>query len=369
MLPLATPGAQPMAIPRVFVSSTCYDLKYIREELKHFIRTIGYEPVLSDEGDVFYNPGTHTHDACLAEVPTCQLFVLIIGGRYGGKFKESDDSITNREYKKAVEMKVPIFTLVEQPVYAEHHVYVRNKQKKDVIDKITFPAVDNVRIFDFIDEVRQQVINNALVPFGDFGDIESYLRKQFAGMMFDFLRGKNEFDRVADTLQELKSMNEKIEMLSAQILKQTAKPNDAQGSLRLITIENELQRVVNRLTVSPFLSDFPEIADVAIVVEQPSLARALAVAGYTVSMPNSRSDYVRIRHRHLKDVSRREHGFADDLWNRMSISYNELHNEALVYLKGVGETAESFLEKRKELAEFQAPKTLRRSRRGVTRKS
>lgn len=73
-----------MAIPRVFISSTWYDLKYIRENLRYFVRTLGYDPVLSEDGSVFYNPGLHTHDACLTEIPTCQLFVLIIGGRFGG---------------------------------------------------------------------------------------------------------------------------------------------------------------------------------------------------------------------------------------------------------------------------------------------
>lgn len=37
-----------MAVPRVFVSSTWYDLKYIRENLKYFIRGLGYEPVLAE---------------------------------------------------------------------------------------------------------------------------------------------------------------------------------------------------------------------------------------------------------------------------------------------------------------------------------
>lgn len=91
-----------MATPRVFISSTCYDLKYIRENLKYFIRTLGYEPILSEEGDVFYNPSLHTHEACLSEVSSCQMLVLIIGGRYGGEFKESVKSITNFEYEAAV---------------------------------------------------------------------------------------------------------------------------------------------------------------------------------------------------------------------------------------------------------------------------
>ncbi|MDP1845332.1 MAG: DUF4062 domain-containing protein, partial [Candidatus Moranbacteria bacterium] len=54
-----------MPPPRVFVSSTCYDLKYIRENLRYFIERMGYEPVLSEEGDVFYDPAMHTHDSCL----------------------------------------------------------------------------------------------------------------------------------------------------------------------------------------------------------------------------------------------------------------------------------------------------------------
>jgi hypothetical protein len=52
-----------MAIPRVFISSTWYDLKYIRENLRYFVKTLGYEPVLSEEGSVFYDPSLHTHDA------------------------------------------------------------------------------------------------------------------------------------------------------------------------------------------------------------------------------------------------------------------------------------------------------------------
>lgn len=109
-----------MAIPRVFVSSTCYDLKDIRGSLKFLIRSLGYEPALSEEGDVFFNPAEHTHDSCINEVANCQPFVLIIGGRSGGKYKGGDQSITNHEYKAAVEAKIPIFTLIEQPTHGDH---------------------------------------------------------------------------------------------------------------------------------------------------------------------------------------------------------------------------------------------------------
>ena len=187
-----------MAIPKVFISSTYYDLKYIRENLKLFIKNIGYESVLSEDGDVYYNTDIHTHDACLSEVSTCQMLVLIIGGRYGGKYLSEDTSITNMEYREAVKLKLPIFTCVEQSVYTEHHVYTKNKEI-DSIDatKIIYPSVDKVKIFDFIDEVRKSSINNAIFPFVDYADIERYLKKQWAGMMYQFLTTQSESKRVA----------------------------------------------------------------------------------------------------------------------------------------------------------------------------
>lgn len=183
-----------MASPRVFISSTCYDLKHIRESLKYFVKGIGYEPVLSDEGDVFYNPQAHTHDSCLDEVATCQLFVLIIGGRYGGIHKDSSESITNEEYRTAVLNNIPIFTLVDQSVSSDHHLYQMNGKNEYIDrDKVTYPASDNVKIFHFINEVRKKSVNNAIQPFRNFLDIETYLKKQWAGMLFDFLlKAKNE---------------------------------------------------------------------------------------------------------------------------------------------------------------------------------
>jgi len=208
-----------MSSPKVFVSSTFYDLKHIRENLKYFIKTIGYDPILSEDGAVFYDPALHTHDACLSEVPNCQLFVLIIGGKHGGNFRDSSHSITNAEYREAVKLKIPVFALVEHSVLAEHHVFLKNKDNKEVdCSKIRYPAVDDTRIFNFIDEVRKNAVNNAIVSFRDFADIESYLRQQWAGMMFSFLLRQNESSRVADSLSMLQSVNERIEMLSRQIL-------------------------------------------------------------------------------------------------------------------------------------------------------
>ncbi len=209
-----------MAIPRVFVSSTCYDLKYIRENLKYFIRTLGYDPVLSEEGSVYYDTTLNTQDSCLREVPNCQLFVLVIGGRFGQAYKDTQTSITNAEYREAVKSKVPIFALLDNSVLGEYFVYQRNKTNPDIDEnKITYPSADSTKIFDFIEEVRTNSVNNALNPFNDFSDIESYLRQQWAGMMFSFLTRQNEDRRVADTLSALTQVSDKVEFLSTQILR------------------------------------------------------------------------------------------------------------------------------------------------------
>lgn len=206
-----------MAVPRVFVSSTCYDLKYIRENLKFFIRNLGYEPILSEDGDVFYNPKLHTHDSCLTEIETCQLFVLIIGGRFGGKFKESEKSITNHEYINAVKNNIPIFALLEQGVYSDHFVYTKNKEN----ETINYPSVDNKKIFQFIDEVRKNIVNNAVVPFRDFNDMEVYLKKQWAGMMHFYLTSESETKKVSDLLNEISSATQKIEFITKEIATST----------------------------------------------------------------------------------------------------------------------------------------------------
>lgn len=208
-----------MAVPRVFVSSTWYDLRYIRENLKYFIKSLGYEPVLSEEGSVFFDPRVHVQDGCVAEMPNCQMLVLVIGGRHGSSFKGTPVSVTNAEYREAVRLKIPIFALVEQGVHNDLQVHASNRGNPRVLDEIRFPSVDATAVFDFIEEVRSNAVNNALVPFRDFADIESYLRQQWAGMMFSFLSAANESARVTDTLVVMREMSERIEMLSRQILR------------------------------------------------------------------------------------------------------------------------------------------------------
>jgi hypothetical protein len=207
-----------VAAPAVFVSSTFYDLRYIRGNIRYFINGLGYRPVLMEEGSIYYDPTQDVLDAALSEIPNCQMFVLVIGGRYGADFHDSGKSVTNAEYVEAAKLKIPIFALVEQGVYNDFHVWRANRNDDKLVSKIDFPNTDDIRVFSFIEEVQNQAVNNALVPFRDWSDIETYLRLQWAGMMHSFLSGRANAQRVEEYLDVLAEMNKRIEMLSTQIL-------------------------------------------------------------------------------------------------------------------------------------------------------
>jgi len=201
----------------VFISSTFYDLRYIRENLRYFVRSLGYNPILSERGTIFFDPKRTAAQAAVAEVPNCQMFVLIIGGRYGTEF-EAQQSVTNAEYQEAVRQKVPVFALVERGTFADFEVWRANQERAFDTSEIAFPNADDERIFAFIEEVRSQSTNNALVPFADFEDIETYLRQQWAGLLHSFLTQMREESKVSETLGGLERISRRVEVLSTQIL-------------------------------------------------------------------------------------------------------------------------------------------------------
>ena len=44
-----------MAVPRVFISSTYYDLKQVRNNIGAFIKGLGYETVMHEKSEVAYS--------------------------------------------------------------------------------------------------------------------------------------------------------------------------------------------------------------------------------------------------------------------------------------------------------------------------
>lgn len=80
-----------MAAPRVFVSSTYYDLRHVRDDIEIFLKGLGYVPVMHDKGNVTYTQGdVSLEQACYNELATCDIVVCIIGGKFGTQSSGSD---------------------------------------------------------------------------------------------------------------------------------------------------------------------------------------------------------------------------------------------------------------------------------------
>lgn len=277
-----------MAKPKIFVSSTCYDLNTVRAQLKRFIESLGYEPVLSEYGDVVYDPRQHTHTSCVAEVANCDVLVVIIGGRFGGtavdEARKAVDaatldeltsawrveastgpdqasipaaavSITQLEVVRAVQLNIPVFGLVERRVWGDHAVYESNGGAASV-PNIKFPSVQKQEtakyIFEFLNFLRRRKTSNSLREFDTAQDIEEYLRKQWAGL---YQRLLAEQRRGTAEQQALTDISQQIDGLRAALLSAV---QDDKKSVASTVLKH---RTVLEIAYSLVRSDLTRLAD------------------------------------------------------------------------------------------------------------
>lgn len=186
-----------MAKPRVFVSSTYYDLKHIRNNVESFIDSMGYDSVLFESGDIPFRHDQPLDESCYSEINSSHMLVLIIGGRYGSKASDDNkltaknvdkvyeqyNSITRKEYHAARDRDIPVFIFVDSNVLAEYQTFKVNRNN----NLVKYAHVDSVNIFLLLDEIISQKRNNFVRGFDNFDDIASWLRDQWAGLFADFL--------------------------------------------------------------------------------------------------------------------------------------------------------------------------------------
>ncbi|WP_274097281.1 DUF4062 domain-containing protein [Pseudomonas sp. 8209] len=214
-----------MARPRVFVSSTYYDLKHIRNSLEIFIQDLGYESVLYEQGDIPFHHDSPLDVSCYDEIKSCNILVLIIGGRYGSPASDADidsgldfyNSVTKKEYETARENDIPIYIFIEKNVHSEYHTYKKNRTN----ESIKYAHVDNVSIFKLVDEVYAQKRNNLVRDFENFDDISSWLRDQWAGLFADLLAGKkrdNDLEELSVQVSGLKDLSSVLKSYTESIM-------------------------------------------------------------------------------------------------------------------------------------------------------
>lgn len=176
-----------MSRVNIFVSSTCYDLSQVREDLKRCICDLGHNPILSEQRDFPINPYLSNAENCINAVKNeADIFVLIIGNRYGATL-ESGKSITNTEFLTAVDKGIPIYTFTLKEMVTLLPFWEKNPNA-DFSN-----AVSDNRIFEFLASVRNE---SGLWNF-DFEkaqDITETLKAQLSNLFRETLIAKRKVD-------------------------------------------------------------------------------------------------------------------------------------------------------------------------------
>lgn len=197
-----------MAKPRIFISSTYFDLKNVRADLERFIRSQGYDPILNERGHIPYGSKEKLEEYCYKEIQITDIVVSIIGGRFGSQSKSESYSISNTELKTAIELGKQVYIFIDKSVHNEFRTYERNKENKE----ISYASVDDRRIFSFIDEIQNLPIGNPIASFETTSDIIEYLKEQWAGL-FQRLLSENSKQKEIAALDEIKSTAKTLNQL------------------------------------------------------------------------------------------------------------------------------------------------------------
>lgn len=281
-----------MARPRVFVSSTYYDLKHIRSSLDAFIESLGYESVLSEKGDIAYSPDAPLDESCYRDAEGADIFVLIIGGRYGSEasneeredsedFFERYDSITKKEFRAAIENDVPTYILVDSAVYAEYRTFQKNRKN----EKIAYAHVDSANIFHLLDEVLALRRNNPVQSFERSAEIESWLREQWSGLFKDFLSKhsqQQQLTTLSSKVEELGEVNRTLRRYIEAIITKLS-PDESEGLIdeeqkRLERAKSEMELRHNGLFDALIFNYEVELDDIIKAAESAKSLRGFASA-------------------------------------------------------------------------------------------
>lgn len=198
-----------MAKPRIFISSTFYDLRQVREDLERFIKELGYDPVRNETGSIPYGKEKSPEEYAYREVELSDIIVSIIGGRFGSESRQENGySITQKELKRALDQGIQVYIFIEKNVLSEYSTYQLNKDNKS----IKYMFVDDIRIFEFIEHLYKLPRNNPIAPFESSNDIVQYLKTQWSGIFQRFLQEQKRLSEIK-TLDEMKSVSNTLQEL------------------------------------------------------------------------------------------------------------------------------------------------------------
>lgn len=195
---------------KIFISSTCYNLPDLRAELESFIIQNGHTPLLSDRDSFPVITGIHRHDVCLEAVTGCDLFVLIVDGRYGANYYgDPSISITHAEFKTALSMGINLIAFIREDVFYERQTYKKNAN----ITGFRPCYVDDIRVFKLITDIQEHHSGPWAQPFKDVTNVKKLLNSIFESQKLGH-QFQQKKQHVANTPRPVTTIDELIKIIS-----------------------------------------------------------------------------------------------------------------------------------------------------------
>lgn len=198
----------------------------MRASLERFIDDLGYEAVLFEKGDVPYAHGQPLDESCYTEVGNADIFVLIVGGRYGspssrklgvGKSGSTSGdeiaSVSREEFRRADERGIPIWVLVDSAVLSELETYRKNRTSGNVV----YAHVDSTSVFEFLEEILAK--GKPYFAFTRPLDVEEWLCAQWAGRFRDLIRANVHQKPVEDLAVQVETLKATTKTLQSYLEK------------------------------------------------------------------------------------------------------------------------------------------------------
>ncbi|MFG0380405.1 hypothetical protein ACF8C6_05500 [Pseudomonas sp. zbq_18] len=108
-----------------------------------------------------------------------------------------------------------MYIFIDKSVFNEFRTYERNKENKD----ISYASVDDIRIFNFIDEINNLPIGNPIASFETTSDITDYLKEQWSGL-FQRLLSESSKQKEITALNEIKSTAKTLNQLVSFLIEE-----------------------------------------------------------------------------------------------------------------------------------------------------
>lgn len=210
-----------MAKPRIFISSTFYDLRHIRADINSTITSLGYQAVRHEAAQIPYDHENDLEDSAYNEVLSCDIFISIIGGRFGTESADgSGYSITQKEILKAIENEIPIYFFIEKDVKNDYEIFKKNINNKSINYR------HDVKIYEFIHSTVSSQSKNPVFGFDNYSDISHVIIEQLSGYFHRLLVDRKRTKEI-NAITELSSITQTLKDLVDNISRERSDGNEA----------------------------------------------------------------------------------------------------------------------------------------------